>query len=74
MIWRRFLISSQETLGELHRVIQVGFDWMDIHLHQFQIHGRTYGLFRPGGLWFDEEADRVSLAVWTSVSSRMART
>lgn len=21
MIWRRFLISSQETLGELHRVI-----------------------------------------------------
>ena len=62
LIWRRFLISSQETLAELHRVIQVAIGWMDLHLHHFQIHGREYGLYKPGGLWFDEEAGQVSLA------------
>jgi len=25
MVWRRFLISDQETLGGLHRAIQVAF-------------------------------------------------
>ena len=60
MIWRRLLMSGQETLGELHRVIQVAFDWTDVHLHRFDIHGRSYGLSRPGGLWF-EDADQVSL-------------
>lgn len=62
LIWRRFLISSQETLAELHRVIQVAFGWMDLHLHRFEIHGREYGLYRPGGLGFDESARRVPLA------------
>ena len=43
MVWRRFLIGRQETLGELHRVIQVAFGWTDTHLNRFDIHGRSYG-------------------------------
>lgn len=62
MVWRRFLISDQETLSELHRAIQVAFGWTDVHLHRFDIHGLTYGLSRPGGLSFNSEADQVSLA------------
>ena len=61
MVWRRFLISSQATLGELHRVIQVAFGWTDTHLNRFDIHGRSYGLSRPGGPWFSD-ANQVSMA------------
>lgn len=57
MVWRRFLISDQETLGELHRAVQIAFGWTGAHLHRFDIHGRSYGLSRPGGLQFDAEAD-----------------
>jgi hypothetical protein len=62
MVWRRFLISDQATLGELHRAIQIAFGWTDVHLHRFDIHGLTYGLSRAGGLPFNAEADQVSLA------------
>jgi hypothetical protein len=62
MVWRRFLISDQETLGELHRAVQVAFGWTDAGLHRFDIHGRSYGLSRPGDLPFNAEADQVSLA------------
>lgn len=62
MVWRRFLIPEQETLGELHRAVQVAFGWTDAGLHRFDIHGLTYGLSRPGGLPFNAEADHVSLA------------
>lgn len=62
MIWRRILLPENQTLAELHRAILICFDWMDLHLHDFLIHGRQYGLYKPGGGSFDESADRVSLA------------
>ena len=27
MLWRRFLVSSDGTLADLHVVLQIGFDW-----------------------------------------------
>ncbi len=43
-IWRRILIPSDITLGDLHAVLQIVMGWTNSHLHQF-ISGRTlYGI------------------------------
>ena len=34
-IWRRILISDQDSFYDLHRIIQRVFDWDDLHLHEF---------------------------------------
>jgi hypothetical protein len=41
-VWRRVQLPSSATLDELHRVIQVVFDWDDDHLHVFTVDGRRY--------------------------------
>jgi hypothetical protein len=38
-IWRRFLISSDATFGDLHNAIQDAFGWFDEHLWAFQVPG-----------------------------------
>ncbi|CRK59936.1 plasmid pRiA4b ORF-3 family protein [Alloactinosynnema sp. L-07] len=35
-IWRRLEVPSDITLPELHEIIQVAFDWDDMHLHVFR--------------------------------------
>jgi Plasmid pRiA4b ORF-3-like protein len=39
-IWRRFLIESDVTLDQLHRVLQILMGWSNSHLHQFMMHKR----------------------------------
>lgn len=41
-IWRRLELPGDTSLAELHRVIQVAFDWEDSHLHVFET---PYGEF-----------------------------
>jgi hypothetical protein len=41
-VWRRVRVPAAATLAELHRVIQVVFDWDDDHLHVFTVDGRRY--------------------------------
>ena len=36
-IWRRVLVSDKSTLLDLHDLIQYCFDWMDYHLHMFEV-------------------------------------
>ena len=62
LVWRRLLISSDVRLADLHEVIQVAFGWEDAHLHRFRIHGREFGIYRDGGVWFDEDARAVPLS------------
>jgi hypothetical protein len=45
-IWRRVLVASSATLGDLHDIVQVAMGWMDSHLHQFEAKGQLYG--KPG--------------------------
>src|SRR5512135_1482382 len=61
MIWRRVLVCGESTLAQLHDVIQILFDWSDAHLHRFRIHGRDYGISRPGGLRFSQDAGQARL-------------
>jgi hypothetical protein len=41
-VWRRVRLPATATLDELHRVIQILFDWDDDHLHVFTVGGRRY--------------------------------
>jgi hypothetical protein len=34
-VWRRLELASDLMLDELHGILQVTFDWHDVHLHQF---------------------------------------
>lgn len=36
-VWRRVMVPDHITFADLHRIIQVLFDWSDDHLHDFQI-------------------------------------
>ena len=36
-VWRRVIIPDQITFFELHKIIQILFDWDDVHLHGFHI-------------------------------------
>ncbi|NCJ05296.1 plasmid pRiA4b ORF-3 family protein [Synechococcales cyanobacterium C] len=42
-IWRRVQVPSTMTLGKLHKIIQLVMGWYDCHLHEFEIHGQSYG-------------------------------
>src|SRR6202012_4843814 len=42
LIWRRVLLPSTATLGDLHQVIQVLFGWDGDHLHLFDMGNKRY--------------------------------
>lgn len=46
-IWRRLLMPSTMTLGELHDVLQIAMGWTDSHLHQFVVGNERYGVLDP---------------------------
>src|SRR5512143_2594368 len=62
MIWRRILVRRESSLAQLHDIIQIAFGWGDSHLHRFRIHSRDYGIRRPDGPGFAQDASRVRLA------------
>lgn len=41
--WRRVLVPSTATLGDLHEIIQIALDWDGDHLHLFRVGRRVYG-------------------------------
>jgi len=62
LIWRRLLVTSDTTIAQLHAVLQIAMGWEDLHLHQFRIHGKTYGIYRDGGISFADDPHQVILA------------
>jgi hypothetical protein len=62
MIWRRLRVRGDSSLADLHAWLQIAFEWDDHHLHRFRIHGREFGLYRDGGIWFDTDAREVRLS------------
>jgi len=61
LIWRRLLVTSTTTIAHLHAIMQTAMGWEDLHLHQFRIHGKAYGVYRAGGLLFDDDPSQVHL-------------
>lgn len=50
-IWRRFLVTSEITLGRLHGFLQPLMGWRDGHLHQFRIGNSYYADLNPRRIW-----------------------
>jgi len=62
MIWRRLLVTSSTTIAQLHDSLQTAMGWEDLHLHQFRVYGKAYGIWRDGGILFDDNPYQVTLA------------
>ena len=43
LVWRRFLISIETSLADLHNILQLSFGWSGFYLYEFCIHGKTFG-------------------------------
>jgi hypothetical protein len=41
-VWRRLILPSSITLGQLHLVLQAAFTWDDDHMHAFEVRGVRY--------------------------------
>jgi hypothetical protein len=57
-VWRRLLVPSGITLGQLHFVINEAMGWTCSHLHSFSLRDRTFGdprLDEDGELDFEDE-------------------
>lgn len=59
MIWRRLRIGGNTSLASLHYIIQITQGWSDDHLHLFHIYGKDYGVYKPGGMGFSDNAYQV---------------
>ncbi|MBD2782845.1 plasmid pRiA4b ORF-3 family protein [Xenorhabdus szentirmaii] len=62
MVWRRFRLHSNMSLGAFHFLLQFAFGWDNDHLHTFHIHGKDYGIRYEGGLGFYDNPWSISLA------------
>lgn len=60
-IWRRLLVCSDQTIGDLHYALQIAFGWSDSHLNSFRIHGKDFGVYHIGGPVFNQDAHKVRL-------------
>lgn len=61
MIWRRLLVTSDTTIAQMHDILQIVMGWEDMHLHQFRIHRKAYGIYRDGGISFVDNPHEVGL-------------
>ena len=56
-IWRRLLVPADIELADLHRVIQIAFDWDNSHLHHFFTPDRQF--YGPPDPWGDDDYSTV---------------
>ena len=43
LVWRRFLLFSETSLADLHKILQLAFGWSEFYLYEFCVHGKTFG-------------------------------
>ena len=61
MIWRRLRVNGTTSLADFHQIIQIAMGWDDEYLHFFHIYGQDYGVYRPGGMIYGQDAEQVFL-------------
>lgn len=44
LIWREIEIPTDISLAGLHQIVQAAMGWLDLHLWEFRVGGKTYGL------------------------------
>lgn len=60
-IWRRVYVPATTELADLHRLIQILFDWNNDHLHRFKVNYDYFGPANPDGMDQRELYDGVTL-------------
>jgi len=65
-IWRRIQVQDC-TLDDLHEHIQTAMGWMNSHLHQFEIDGKTYG----DPLLLEDDVDQIEFT--DSTKTRLSK-
>ncbi len=71
-VWRRIVVESGVTLGELAPVLEAAMGWLGGHLHLFDIEGTVYGIRNPEweDIGLDESKFRLG-DMFSSVGSKM---
>ncbi len=64
LIWRRVQVTSATTIAQRHAILQATMGWDDLHLHRFRVHRQDYGIYREGGMVFDDDPRLVRLAAF----------
>jgi hypothetical protein len=59
-IWREISVPDAYSLAQLHRCIQLSFDWLDYHLFLFEVAGRQFARAEPDALGEDAAAVRLA--------------
>jgi hypothetical protein len=54
LIWRHVELSSQTTLKQFHRILQIVMGWENYHLHEFLVGTKRYGIPDPD---YDDPGD-----------------
>lgn len=62
LIWRRLLVPGDYSIADLHYILQIAFDWDNVHLHRFEIYSKEYGIGYEGGMSFSDNPRKVRLA------------
>lgn len=57
-IWRRIVVPESITLNNLHKVLQVVFEWSGHHLHEFDFGGERFGVPDPEFDWEPVRSDK----------------
>lgn len=58
-IWRRIVVSDELTLFQLHNIIQIAFNWANMHLYQFKI--AEYKVDMDGGFGLSIESEGLNV-------------
>jgi hypothetical protein len=61
LIWRRLLVRVDNTLSDLHYIIQIAFSWTDFHLHHFRFRKKAFAIPRVEGFVDAHDARAVTL-------------
>jgi hypothetical protein len=50
IIWRRILVTENNSLFDLHHTIQIAMGWEDVSLNQFKIHEKIISVYNSVGM------------------------
>lgn len=56
LILRRLLVKGDNSIADLHHILQMSFGWSNTYLHYFNIRGKEYGIGYEGGMGFEDDA------------------
>jgi hypothetical protein len=62
LIWRGLLVPGNYPIADLRYILQIAFDWDNVHLHRFEIYSKEYGIGYKGGMSFPDNPHKVRLA------------